>query len=158
MPRKTGAFLWSLFGVLLGREESCCQMIGKGGRELRRIMVFLVVIMSLFTTCVYTVPAVHAEEVNLADTVAETATVNVDSGLPVVSQDQIAGKANNMAMSVHKLAMKVSPQISIVVFIGSALLGTFIKEARKMIIFVMIGLALVYWAPMIISLWTSFLQ
>ncbi|MEN6487553.1 MAG: hypothetical protein ABFD66_01515 [Smithella sp.] len=125
---------------------------------MRKNIVLLVVLMLLFPTRVCAAPVVHAEVVNLADAAAETATVNVDSGLPAVSQDQITGKANDMAMSIHRLAMKVSPQIAIIVLSGCALLGIFLKEARKMIVFLMIGLALIYWAPMIISLWTSFLQ
>lgn len=122
--------------------------------------------MLLFPTCVYAEsdnPVVHAEVVNLPDTDTITAntsnnTVDVGSGLPAVSGDQLSSKVNNMATSIHQLAMKVSPQLAIVVLVGCALLGIFIEAARRMIIFIAIGLAVIYWAPMLVSLWIGFLQ
>lgn len=87
-----------------------------------------------------------------------TDVVDVTSGLPAVSQEDLSGKVDSMATSIHNLAMRVSPQVVIIILVCGAALGIFLEVARKMIVFSLIGLAVIYWAPTIVSLWVGFIK
>ena len=123
-------------------------------------ITLIVLFILLFPACAYAEPVAESPSIQIAETTdsINSNVLNVGSGIPPVSQEELDAKANNMVNSLHQLAMKVSPQLVVVVLIIGAVFGVFLQAARRIIIFALIGLTLIYWAPMIVSLWVQFIQ
>lgn len=76
--------------------------------------------------------------------------VPVDAGIPMDSQ-ALVDKANTMANSLHQMAMKLSVPLVVIIVIAGVALGIFLEAARKMALFAIIALVVIYWAPMLVS-------
>lgn len=83
---------------------------------------------------------------------AEATVPNVGTGLPVVTSEQFISKLVSIVQSIHTDAVVLSPQLTILIFIGGGILGIFIAEARKTVAWSIVGMLLVLWGPKLIAL------
>lgn len=78
------------------------------------------------------------------------AVVSVDAGIPM-DNEALVDKANSMANSLHQMAMKLSVPLVVIIVIAGVALGIFLEAARKMALFAIIALVVIYWAPMLVN-------
>lgn len=83
--------------------------------------------------------------------------ISVDAGIPV-DEGALVEKANSMAKSMHKMAMELSIPLVIIIIIAGVALGIFLEAARKMALFAIIALVVIYWAPMLVNLVVSWIS
>jgi hypothetical protein len=60
-------------------------------------------------------------------------------------------KTEQMANDLHQAASKIIIPITIMVLIVGGLVGIFLPLFRKLIIFAILGLVLILWAPMLVT-------
>lgn len=84
--------------------------------------------------------------------------VDVAAGLPKVTEQNALGKAARITSKIHGLASQVMPEITLVILVVGAILGIFWGQARRMVIFAIIALVIVLWAPFLVSLAVSLLN
>ncbi|MDN5375151.1 MAG: hypothetical protein PWQ39_191 [Thermacetogenium sp.] len=84
--------------------------------------------------------------------------LDISMGLPKVTEQDAVDKAARITGKIHSLASKVIPGVTLVVLVMCAVLGIFWGAARRMVLFAIIALAVVLWAPFLISLAVSLLN
>lgn len=65
--------------------------------------------------------------------------------------DALIVKTEQMASDLHQAAKRIIIPITIMVLIVGGLIGIFLPLFRKIIIFAILGLVLVLWAPMLVT-------
>lgn len=113
---------------------------------MRRLLLLTVLLMFLCPM------AVQAEPVEVFEPVVSNTSeiVTVANPSPGGGEALIA-KTNQMAGKLHSAASRIIIPLAIIILIVGALLGIFFKAARSIVVFVIIGAVLIYWAPMIIT-------
>lgn len=106
-------------------------------RETLLVLLFLLLM---------TVP-VHAEQ-PAVDTVSETLSIG---NLSNAGGDALIIKTEQMAGDLHQAAKRLIIPITIMVLIVGGLVGIFLPLFRKLIIFAILGLVLILWAPMLVT-------
>lgn len=88
----------------------------------------------------------------LADTMLET--VDIGSVAAVNSEDFIQ-KISTMAYALYGVAVKVMAPLTVIILVAGGIAAIFIKAARTIIVWAIIGLVLVFWSPMLVQLFTN---
>lgn len=84
--------------------------------------------------------------------------VDVSFGLPKVTEQDALDKAARITGKIHRMASQIMPELTLVILVVGAVLGIFWGEARRMVLFAIIALVVVLWAPFLISLAISLLN
>lgn len=112
----------------------------------------LLILLFLFLA----VAPVYAEQPTAVAETSDTVSVGqVSDG----DGEALVAKTNQMANDLHQMASKIIIPITIMVLIVGGLLGIFLPLFRKLIIFAILGLVLILWAPILVTLivdWVSF--
>lgn len=87
-------------------------------------------------------PIAQAEEV-----VPMTAGVSNEA-----NSETFISKIDGMAGSFHQVAIKIAIPLTIIVLVIGAILGIFVSAARKMALFAIIALVIVFWAPLLVGM------
>ncbi|SHE98669.1 hypothetical protein SAMN02745218_01220 [Desulfofundulus australicus DSM 11792] len=74
------------------------------------------------------------------------------AGVQPVSPEEVAGKVGKIVDRVYSMAGNIAPKITVLVLIVGGLLLALFKEARKVIIWSIVGLILVLWAQQVVGL------
>lgn len=94
---------------------------------------------------------------------AEQPVVN-DSNTIVIGEvsdtdgEALIAKTEQMASDLHQVASRIIIPITIIVLIIGGIVGIFVPLFRKILIFAILGLVLILWAPMLVSMianWAS---
>ena len=94
---------------------------------------------------------VYAEQpdtVAIGDPVTDTVTVGEVSNS---GGNVLIAKTEQMANDLHQAASRIIIPVTIMVLIIGGLVGIFLPLFRKLIIFAILGLVLILWAPMLVS-------
>lgn len=73
----------------------------------------------------------------------------IATGLPAVTPEMLTQKVNHMANAIYGMFQGVIISITIIALVVASLFGIIFREARKTVIFALIGLLVVLWAPQI---------
>lgn len=68
------------------------------------------------------------------------------------NSEQLKAKIDSMAGELYNLATSLIVPITVIILIVAGLLIVFFKEAKRMIIYAILGLVIVFWAPFIVQL------
>lgn len=77
--------------------------------------------------------------------------VNVNNGLPVVTEKEFTAKTNGVAMKIYNTAVTVVPYVAVAVIAAGAIAGIFLKGIQKAILWAVGALVLVVCAPWLIG-------
>lgn len=110
------------------------------------IMVSLLMLMSLAT-----VVFAEAAPITIAATATGDDSVDVSSGIPLVSSDRVAAKMNRINDDVYNLAKRVVPKAAVVLIVILLLLAVIIHRAWVAVLAVFAGLIFVLWGEQIIG-------
>lgn len=77
--------------------------------------------------------------------------VNINNGLPVVTEEEFTAKTNGVAMKIYNTAATVVPYVAVAVIAAGAIAGIFLKGIRKAILWAVGALVLVVCAPWLIG-------
>jgi len=84
-------------------------------------------------------------------------TIPIDS-VSTVNSEQFISKIENMTAALYKVAVKVIIPVTIMVIIIGAILAIFFQSARRIVVYAICGLILVFWAPMLVQLVVNWIQ
>lgn len=101
---------------------------------------------------------VNAQDGSAKEENMQKSDLDISMGLPKVTEQDAVDKAARITGKIHSLASKVIPGVTLVVLVVCAVLGIFWGAARRMVLFAIIALAVVLWAPFLISLAVSLLN
>ena len=65
--------------------------------------------------------------------------------------EALIAKADQMAKKLHFAASRLIIPLAVIILIVGGLIGIFLKAARPIIIFTILGAVIIYWAPMLVS-------
>ena len=82
----------------------------------------------------------------------------IGTGIPDVTPEQFNNKIMKITSSIYDTARGVSPHLTILVIAVASVVGIFFKAARLTIIWALLGFALVFLSPSIVSLITHYLN
>ncbi|NYE57130.1 hypothetical protein [Carboxydothermus ferrireducens] len=118
-----------------------------------RYISLLVIFIMLFTLMAVPVLA----EDNTSQTTQQDLNIDnpaksdISKGLPEVTPEQFSGKINGIAGKVYGVAANIIPYISVAVIVIGAIIGIFIEKARMAVLWAILGLIGVLWAPQIVG-------
>lgn len=109
--------------------------------------VFITVLMIL--TMNLTTPGYCTQMLEQKLTVGQPA---IDTGIPTVTPDQFIDKFKRTVLSIHDLAVNISPYLTLLIFIVGAILGVVVKSARVAVLWAVIAMLVILWGPQLVGL------
>ncbi|SFH34448.1 hypothetical protein SAMN05660649_04833 [Desulfotomaculum arcticum] len=112
------------------------------------VMIVLVTVF-IFLSLTSTIPGycVQSGELQLAADIPA-----IDTGIPTVTPEQAVDKVKRIVISIHNSAVEISPYLTLLIIVIGGILGILIKSARAAILWAIIAMLLILWAPEIIGL------
>jgi len=108
---------------------------------MRQVCILLV--LFCFAILLLPLPVMSAVGTDVAE---------IGAGLPQVSSEEFNGKVNRMVGALYGDALKIAPQVTLIVFVVGGILGIFWREARASVAWSVGALILIMWAPQLIGL------
>lgn len=117
---------------------------------MRYVGLLLVFIILL---AVMAVPVLAVDNTGQQDNLSidNPAKGDISQGLPEVTPEQFSGKINGIAGEIYGMAANVIPYISVAVIVIGTIIGIFIEKARMAVLWAILGLIGVLWAPQIVG-------
>ena len=116
----------------------------------------ILLVLSFLFLMVVPVCAEPDNTVPVGDPVVAKDTINV--GDASTDGKALIAKTEQMAKDLHQMASKLIIPITVMVLIVGGLVGIFLPLARQILIFAILGLVLILWAPMLVAIvanWAS---
>ena len=114
---------------------------------MSRAVAISLLLAFTFIFCAGIMQPVFANEVVPADEVVPIGQVGEGA-----NSEQLKAKIDSMAGELYNLATNLIAPITVIILIGAGFLMVFFKEAKRMIIYAILGLVIVFWAPFIVQL------
>lgn len=93
----------------------------------------------------------HANNILTAEATVTSGDVIPVSNPHIGGGEDLITKAEQMANDLHRAASRLIVPITLMVLILGGLIGIFLPLFRRLVIFAVIGLVLVLWAPMLVN-------
>ncbi len=84
-------------------------------------------------------------------TTTTTQRIDLSDGVPIVTTDQAAAKANRMTMELHRLFTTIAPMVTIAVLVIGGIFFLFSRSARASVALAIIALIIVMWSIPIVG-------
>ena len=84
-------------------------------------------------------------------TASGSGSVNISSGLPVVTTQQAIAKSQRVTGQVYELIRNVAPHLVLIAICIAAVLSVFWRPARVSILVILLGYAVIEWGPQLVS-------
>lgn len=109
----------------------------------------ILLVLSFLFLMVVPVCAEPDNTVPVGDPVVAKDTINV--GDASTDGKALIAKTEQMAKDLHQMASKLIIPITVMILIVGGLVGIFLPLARQVLIFAILGLVLILWAPMLVA-------
>jgi len=76
----------------------------------------------------------------------------IDTGIPTVEPEQAVNIAMRIVMSIHSLAVDISPYLTLLIIIIGGILGIILTSARGMVLWAVVAMLLILWGPQLVGL------
>ena len=80
----------------------------------------------------------------------------ISTGIPTVTPEQAVSKAQRIVMNIYDSAVELSPLLTLSIFVIGGTVGVIYREARKLVLWSILGLLLILWAPQLVGLATYY--
>ncbi|MCF8010045.1 MAG: hypothetical protein K9L17_04655 [Clostridiales bacterium] len=80
----------------------------------------------------------------------------INAGIPEITPDQVLTFITGIVTQFYDFAAELSPQVTLFIFIIGGIVGIFLNEAKKAVLWAIIGMLLILWGPQVISLLSNF--
>lgn len=115
---------------------------------LRNLLIAMVFVFLLMPTQVYAEDIIETPVAETTAIVGETIpTGDVYEG----NADDLILKTEQMSKDLHSAATRVIIPITLIVVVIGAIVGIFVPLMRQVVLFAILGLIAVMWAPMIVN-------
>jgi hypothetical protein len=118
---------------------------------MKWLITVMVSLSMLLTLATATVVYAKAAPITVAATAAGDESVDVSSGIPLISSDRVAAKMNKINDEVFDLANKVVPKAAVVLIVILLFLAIIIRRAWVAVLAVFLGLIFVLWGKEIMG-------